>query len=99
MMSCRVLSIFLFAWAFAGSLPAQIVAFQNQPTSPQPSSEAHTIAMTVPNGTPLQIALDKEVRVRKVGEPIAGRVMQPRLCFRSSCHSRGHRGKWPDLRD
>jgi hypothetical protein len=37
--------------------------------------------MTVPNGTPLQIALDKEVRVRKIGEPIAGRVVQPVYVF------------------
>ncbi len=81
MMSRRVLSIFLFAWAFAGSLPAQIAAFQNQYTSPQPSSAPQTIAMTVPNGTPLQIALDKEVRVRKVGERITGRVMQPVYVF------------------
>jgi hypothetical protein len=29
----------------------------------------------------LQIALDKEVRVRKVGEPITGRVMQPVYVF------------------
>jgi hypothetical protein len=37
--------------------------------------------MTVPNGTPLQIALDKEVRVRKLGEPITGRIMQPVYVF------------------
>jgi hypothetical protein len=37
--------------------------------------------MMVPNGTPLQIALDKEVRVQKVGEPITGRVMQPVYVF------------------
>jgi hypothetical protein len=81
MMSRRVLSIFLFAWAFMGRLPAQIAATQPQPTSPQTSSEPHTIAMIVPNGTPLQIALDKEVRVRKVGEPITGRVVQPVYVF------------------
>lgn len=81
MMSRRALSIFLFAWAFAGSLPAQIVAFQNRSTSSQPSSEPQTIAMTVPNGTPLQIALDKEVRVRKAGQRITGRVMQPVYVF------------------
>jgi hypothetical protein len=81
MMSRRVLSIVLFAWAFVGRLPAQIAASQPQPISPPPSSEAHTLAMTVPNGTPLQIALDKEVRVRKVGEPITGRVMQPVYIF------------------
>jgi hypothetical protein len=37
--------------------------------------------MTVPDGVPLQIALDKEVRVRKAGEPITGRVMQPVYVF------------------
>ncbi|HEY1945883.1 MAG TPA: hypothetical protein VGG97_02675 [Bryobacteraceae bacterium] len=65
-----VLLVFLFSWAFAGSLPAQTAATQTQ-----------TIELTVPNGTPLQIALDKEVRVRKVGEPITGRVMQPVYVF------------------
>jgi hypothetical protein len=81
MMSRRILSIFVFAWAVAGRLPAQTTASQPQPTSPQQSSELHIMATTVPNGTPLQIALDKEVRVRKVGEPITGRVMQPVYVF------------------
>src|SRR5260221_587775 len=81
MMSRRVLSIVLLAWAFVARLPAQIAASRPQPISPPPSSEAHTLAMTVPNGAPLQIALDKEVRVRKVGEPITGRVMQPVYIF------------------
>lgn len=80
MLSLRVLSLFLFAWAFAGRLPAQTTA-QPQTASSQPRSGAHTIAMTVRDGTPLQIALDKQVRVRKVGEPISGRVMQPVYVF------------------
>jgi hypothetical protein len=80
MLPLRVLSLFLFAWAFAGRLPAQTTA-QPQTASSQPLSGAHTIAMTVRDGTPLQIALDKEVRVRKVGEPISGRVMQPVYVF------------------
>jgi hypothetical protein len=37
--------------------------------------------MTVPSGTPLQIAFDQEVRVRKIGGPITGRVMQPVYVF------------------
>lgn len=77
----RVLSMFLFAWAFGGCLPAQSAASQPQLASSQPSSDARTIAMTVPDGTPLQIALDKEVRVRKVGEPISGHVVQPIYVF------------------
>jgi hypothetical protein len=74
-------SILLFAWAFAGRVPAQIATPQPQLSSASPSSEPQTIAMTVPNGTPLQIALDKEVRLRKVGQPITGRVMQPVYVF------------------
>jgi hypothetical protein len=81
MMFRGVLSMFLFAWAFIGRSPAQSAVSQPQPISPQPSSELHVIAATVPDGTPLQIALDKEVRVRKVGERITGRVMQPVYVF------------------
>src|ERR1700730_7125911 len=81
MMSYRVLSMFLFAWVFAGGLRAQSAASQAESASSQPSIGVRTIAMIVPNGTPIQIALDKEVRVRKVGQPITGRVMQPVYVF------------------
>lgn len=40
-----------------------------------------TIALTVPDGTPLQIVLDKEVHIRRVGQPIQGRVVQPVYVF------------------
>jgi hypothetical protein len=81
MMSRRVLSVFLFSWAIAARLPAQNAASQSQPVSPEPSSGSHTIAIAVPDGTPLQIALDREVRVRKIGEPLSGRVVQPVYVF------------------
>ena len=80
MVSRRVLSVFLSAIAFTSQILAQTVTPQPQP-SPALSSETRVIAMTVSDGTPLQIALDKEVRVRKVGEPITGRVMQPVYVF------------------
>jgi hypothetical protein len=81
MMSRRVFSLFLFIWTFAGYLLAQTTAFQPQSSASNPASDTHLIAMTVANGTPLQIALDKEVHVRKAGEPIAGRVVQPVYVF------------------
>ena len=77
----RLLSFCLIAWTFSGRLPAQGAASQPQPSSSQPSSDVHILAMTVPDGTPLQIVLDKEVRVRKAGERITGRVMQPVYVF------------------
>ena len=81
MVSYRVLSMFLFAWVFTGGLRSQSIGPQPESASPQPSLGVRTIAMIVPDGTPIQIALDKEVRVRKVGQPITGRVMQPVYVF------------------
>lgn len=40
-----------------------------------------TIPLTVPQGTPIQVVLDKEIRVRKVGQPIQGRVAQAIYSF------------------
>jgi hypothetical protein len=70
-------SMLIFSFLFAYNVPAQIVASQ----SPESTTSSHSIALTVPNGTPLQILFDREVRVRKVGEPIAGRVVQPVYVF------------------
>jgi hypothetical protein len=39
------------------------------------------VALTVPKGTPVQIALDREVRVKGAGQPVHGRVMQPVYAF------------------
>ena len=55
-------------------------------TAPGPAEAARAkplpmVALTVPRGTPLQIALDREVRVKKAGQPIEGRVMQPVYAF------------------
>jgi type IV secretory pathway VirB10-like protein len=50
---------------------------QEKIESPTPQS----VALTVPKGTPLQVALDTEVRVKKAGEAIHGRVVQPVYAF------------------
>lgn len=41
----------------------------------------HSIPLAVPPGTPLKVALDQEVRIRKVGQPVHGRVVDPVYCF------------------
>lgn len=46
-----------------------------EPAPPQ------SVALTVPKGTPLQVALDTEARVKKAGEAIHGRVVQPIYAF------------------
>ena len=50
---------------------------QQAPKVPLPQ----TIDLTVAKGTPLQIALDKEIRVSKVGQPIHGLIVAPIYAF------------------
>jgi hypothetical protein len=54
-------------------LRAQAVSVRN--------ANAKTLALTVPSGTPIQIALNKEVRLKKIGQVIHGRVVQPIYVF------------------
>jgi hypothetical protein len=42
---------------------------------------AATIPLTVPKGTPVQVVLDDEVRVRKAGQSIKGHVVEPIYAF------------------
>jgi hypothetical protein len=43
--------------------------------------ETPVIALVVPTGTPMQVALDDEVRVRKAGQSIQGHVIEPVYAF------------------
>ncbi len=47
----------------------------------QAARTTQTIALTVPKGTPLQIALDQEVRVKSVGQSIHGHTVEPIYAF------------------
>ncbi len=48
---------------------------------PAPPATPQTVALTVPKGAPLQVALDREVTVKKVGQPVHGRVVEPVYAF------------------
>ena len=55
------------------------------PASPETVAQVpappQTVPLTVTSGTPLQIALDQEVRVRKAGQPVRGHLVQPVYVF------------------
>jgi hypothetical protein len=51
------------------------------PLASAPAPPEQTIALTVPKGAPLEIALSENVRVKKVGQEIHGRVVQPVYAF------------------
>src|SRR5258708_6660433 len=61
----------------AVSSPSQDLAPASTPTA----GPSQTVALTVPKGTPLQVALDQEVQVKKPGQPIRGRIVQPVYAF------------------
>jgi hypothetical protein len=44
-------------------------------------ADAETVPLVVPKGMAVQIALDKEVRIRKVGQSISGHVVEPVYAF------------------
>lgn len=58
-------------------LPADAQPEQAVPAEPAPVN----MPMTVPAGTPIKVALDSEVRIRKVGQPIHAKTMEPVYAF------------------
>ena len=55
--------------------PASASSEPPQPAPPQ------TVALIVAKGSPLQVALDREVRVKKVGQTVHARVVEPIYAF------------------
>jgi type IV secretory pathway VirB10-like protein len=60
-------------------MPAQHSALPEKPSARHISTQK--IALKVARNTPLQITLDRDVRIRKVGQPIHGRLVQPIYAF------------------
>src|SRR5208337_4355566 len=50
----------------------------NNPAQPAPPQ---TVALTVAKGSPLQVAVDREVVVKKVGQPVHARIVEPVYAF------------------
>ena len=75
---CQISWAAILVVLWCGSLWAQSIA----PAAPTPDSEAaKSIPLTVPSGMPLQVALDREVRIRRVGQPVEAKVVQPVYSF------------------
>lgn len=68
----------------APSSDADPVLLHKRPTTPaEPvvTPAAETISLTVAKGTPIQVVLDKEVRITKIGQAIHGRTVEPIYAF------------------
>ncbi|MGH9715078.1 MAG: hypothetical protein ACRD5M_17425 [Candidatus Acidiferrales bacterium] len=53
----------------------------HRPAKTEKPLTPETVALRVPKGTPIQIVLDNEVHVEKVGQAIHGRVVEPVYAF------------------
>ena len=77
---------FFFALAVAAS--GQTLKHRPEKSEPPVAEQAEeqpkpvpSVALQVAPGTPLKVALDKEVRIRRVGQPIAGTTTEPVYSF------------------
>jgi hypothetical protein len=66
--------------------PPAITLRHRPPAVSRPPAQAapappQNISLTVPKGTPIQVVLDKEIRIRKVGQRIQGRVAEAIYSF------------------
>jgi hypothetical protein len=85
----RLPCVFLLAFLCAGPIPAQEVPVPQllpgsaRKPAPEPAQTAtpQLVSLTVPKGASLQVALDREVRVRAVGQPIHARIVEPVYAF------------------
>ena len=77
-----VLLAFPWNWASAQTLSRRPERPAPATSNANPSRPAPTlIPLSVPIGTPLKVALDQEVRVRNVGQPVHGKVVEPVYAF------------------
>src|ERR1700730_548273 len=88
----RALYTILLTFGYLGAMEAQEApipqltpgsARKLAPASSFPSACAplQSVALSIPTGTPLQVALDQEIHVKKVGQPIHGRIVEPVYAF------------------
>ena len=76
------LTLFCPSWALGQTLKVRPPAsVQPAPDSSLAARPAASIPLTIPTGTPLKVALDQEVRVQKIGQPIHGKVIEPVYAF------------------
>ena len=90
----RLLYTVLFAFGYLGSTKAQEAPipqlFPGWARKPAPApavilpvtpSSPQSVKLSVPKGTPLQVALEAETRVKRVGQPIRAIVVGPVYAF------------------
>lgn len=76
-MAARLLILAIFLTCICSNA----VRAQNAVPPPTPTATPETISLTIPKGTAVQVVLDKELRIQKVGQSVHGRVAEPIYAF------------------
>src|SRR5258708_16322959 len=92
----RALSAILLTFTWACAIGSQIEAQEvplpqltpgsarkpaAEPSKVAEPAPPQTVPLSVAKGAPLQVALDQEIRVKKVGQPVHARILQPAYAF------------------
>jgi len=85
----RLPCFILLALACAGAMSAQVVpvpqllpgSARKPAAEPAQAATPQLVPLTVPKGAPLQVALDREVRVKEVGQSVHARTVEPVYAF------------------
>ena len=72
-----ILSAFALILLPAGMISAQSTQPETVTATTREAGPPVKIALDVPAGTPLRVVLDKEVRIRKAGQPIRAKIAEP----------------------
>jgi len=65
----------------SASLFSQTLKIRPAEPPKAPPREPASIPLTIPEGTPLKVVLDRELRLRAVGQPIHGKTIEPIYSF------------------
>jgi hypothetical protein len=88
-LSFLLLACLCVAWASAQDAPLAPASTSRPPAASSDDSEVsrampvptETVPLIVPRGMAVQVALDKEVRIRKAGQSVSGLVVEPVFAF------------------
>lgn len=78
-----MLAVGPLAGAAHGQNASQIPQLMRRPPegSPKPETTPALVELSVPKGTPIEVSIDGDIRIRKTGQEIQGRVTQPVYAF------------------
>jgi hypothetical protein len=80
LLTCVCVSLAQAQGTVLASVPSSWT-LRHRPVAAASASINEALPLTVPKGTPLQIVLDKELRIQKVGQSVDGRVAEPVYAF------------------